>query len=130
MEKRNHRKVVIQLLGGKCKNCGRINDLEDDHIIPLSMGGTDDAVNHQVLCGPCHKEKTRLDLEKLAFYRIFMQKASNREQVLQSIDFVVKTNEDLRKAGLDSNVTTPAMASKYMHGWLKRSANSRRREMI
>jgi 5-methylcytosine-specific restriction protein A len=30
-----------------------------DHIIPLSMGGTDDEENIQCLCNECHDKKTR-----------------------------------------------------------------------
>lgn len=30
-----------------------------DHIIPLAKGGTHDRSNYQLLCEPCHLEKTR-----------------------------------------------------------------------
>lgn len=33
-----------------------------DHIIPIALGGTNAQENIQVLCSPCHKEKTRLDM--------------------------------------------------------------------
>lgn len=33
-----------------------------DHIIPLAKGGQDIDSNLQILCRPCHKAKTRVDL--------------------------------------------------------------------
>ncbi len=31
---------------------------QTDHIVPLSLGGTDDESNLQRLCNPCHDEKS------------------------------------------------------------------------
>ena len=49
--------------GGKCAACERVVfgkcDVHLDHIVPLSQGGTDDDANLQVLCVPCHEDKTR-----------------------------------------------------------------------
>lgn len=59
--------------GCACKSCGEIfekplyeggpplpclGSLELDHIVPLHRGGTDAPDNLQLLCSPCHKEKT------------------------------------------------------------------------
>ena len=41
----------------KCKMCQTDKDLEIDHIIPVSRGGTDDFNNLQVLCKKCNLEK-------------------------------------------------------------------------
>lgn len=43
-----------------CAMCGRLTDnLELDHIIPVSHGGKDDRHNLQGLCPePCHRQKT------------------------------------------------------------------------
>ena len=31
---------------------------DDDHVVPLSLGGSDAEANHQGMCNPCHKVKT------------------------------------------------------------------------
>jgi 5-methylcytosine-specific restriction endonuclease McrA len=47
----------------KCNHCKMLlpPSKEDDHIIPLWKGGTNDRENQQYLCRNCHGEKTRKD---------------------------------------------------------------------
>jgi 5-methylcytosine-specific restriction endonuclease McrA len=40
-----------------CEACGDECKLTKDHIVPLSMGGSNDASNLQGLCGPCNSRK-------------------------------------------------------------------------
>ncbi len=42
---------------GRCVKCDSNEKLEFDHIIPLSMGGSDTARNIQLLCEICNREK-------------------------------------------------------------------------
>ncbi len=42
---------------GKCQNCGRVDNLTLDHIIPISQGGTDNHKNLQCLCWRCNRKK-------------------------------------------------------------------------
>jgi len=48
---------VWQRDGGVCVSCGSKERLEFDHIIPLTMGGSNTARNLQLLCEPCNRAK-------------------------------------------------------------------------
>lgn len=43
--------------GYRCRKCGSENNLEIDHIIPISKGGKSTPNNLQTLCHKCNYEK-------------------------------------------------------------------------
>ena len=43
--------------GGRCVQCGAATDLEYDHIIPVSKGGSNGERNVQLLCAHCNRTK-------------------------------------------------------------------------
>ena len=43
--------------GGQCVTCKNSYDLEFDHVIPFSFGGSSSEENLQLLCGPCNRRK-------------------------------------------------------------------------
>ena len=55
----------------KCKHCHNTLDYtyQTDHVVPLSLGGTNDLTNLQALCCNCHARKGIADLhaERRAF---------------------------------------------------------------
>lgn len=57
----NDVRAVILKRDGKCLQCGSTEDLTLDHIIPRSVGGTDDPENLQTLCRRCNSGKNNRD---------------------------------------------------------------------
>ena len=51
------KKEVFKRDGGACVECGMNADLQFDHVIPVAMGGSNEAENIQILCGPCNRAK-------------------------------------------------------------------------
>jgi hypothetical protein len=52
----------------QCKICHSTTNIEIDHIIPVSKGGTKDISNLQVLCKECHTEKSTEEYSEYVDY--------------------------------------------------------------
>jgi hypothetical protein len=50
--------IVFSRDGGICQCCGSSDQLEFDHIMPFSCGGSNDASNVQLLCMRCNRSKS------------------------------------------------------------------------
>lgn len=55
--KKEVKDLVWKRDGGKCLACGSRANVEYDHIVPVSKGGTSDAENLQLLCSSCNRKK-------------------------------------------------------------------------
>lgn len=53
----NVRVEVWRRDGGKCARCGSRQDLEFDHIVPVSRGGSNTTRNIELLCEKCNRGK-------------------------------------------------------------------------
>lgn len=51
------RSLLVQRDGDLCRHCGSGEDIEVDHIHPVALGGTDEALNLQLLCRRCNRAK-------------------------------------------------------------------------
>lgn len=48
---------VLARHSGRCAQCGSVERIEMDHIVPLSRGGAHSHDNVQPLCAPCNRRK-------------------------------------------------------------------------
>lgn len=55
--KKHERRIVLERDGHRCKSCNSKWDLTIDHIVPLSLGGTNNLENLQTLCQSCNQGK-------------------------------------------------------------------------
>ena len=104
-------------------HCGkkfRKGDIDIDHIIPKSIGGTNDAKNLQCLCKHCNRSKqadtsrTKQDLKnRKATYKmtkravILREQIKNNKQLLRE-DIAALSNEDLKNFLNDAEVMAKA----------------------
>ena len=51
------KQLIWERDGAQCAQCGSTEELQYDHIIPFSQGGSSEAENLQILCGPCNRSK-------------------------------------------------------------------------
>lgn len=58
------REDVLRKYNYSCVNCNSVDSLQIDHIIPLSLGGTNDVSNLQVLCKSCNCSKGGRRMQK------------------------------------------------------------------
>lgn len=54
----DRKREVFQRDGWRCRECSSVLQLQVDHVINRSVGGTHDMRNLQTLCAICHHYKT------------------------------------------------------------------------
>lgn len=52
------RELVLARDRYRCKHCDRAGELQIDHIVPWSAGGSDKTTNLRTLCTPCNQRKS------------------------------------------------------------------------
>lgn len=74
----NKQIIEYKKLHKYCEKCGKKDELEVHHIIPLVEGGSDDFENFVALCSDCHKlfhNKNKSKLTKLGIEKAKKQNA-------------------------------------------------------
>lgn len=90
------RKEIRRRAGDRCRVCGATDDLELDHITPISLGGQGVPENGQLLCRTCHREKTSTELALQALMHR-MQKLVNDATALAARVQRWRTHYDNRR---------------------------------
>jgi len=54
---------LVEQYGEVCLNCGEIDDLAIDHILPIAKGGKSEYSNLQLLCRTCNTFKGKLAVD-------------------------------------------------------------------
>lgn len=62
--------AIVSKQGGKCLDCGEKKRLERDHIVPISLGGSDMACNIAGRCRSCNASKSN-SLQHVTQFSIF-----------------------------------------------------------
>lgn len=52
--------ALIAKYGERCANCGSVEALAIDHVLPIARGGRSELENLQLLCGACNRLKGKL----------------------------------------------------------------------
>ena len=51
------RPILLVKYNNSCADCGATENLQVDHIVAISNGGSTDIGNLQILCKPCNQKK-------------------------------------------------------------------------
>jgi len=62
-----------------------VNHTHIDHIIPLAAGGNNEADNLQLICIPCHQQKTRKEQENQEYVKTSATESSFNSRTLDII---------------------------------------------
>lgn len=89
------RRSILERQGGACHDCGEMRHpetFEDDHAIPLWLGGTNDLSNRVLRCVTCHAKKTakearsRAKIERTRDTEVHGRKRSKKERALERME--------------------------------------------
>ena len=114
------KKIVYTRDGGKCKCCGSTQQLEYDHIVPYSCGGSNDRNNIQLLCQKCNRSKSNDCYCHIHGKKVGIDCCNDKEQKIRSgINSHPNTAQQCtgmtKKGTRCRNRTTNASGRCYLH---------------
>lgn len=96
----------------RCKHSFPFHRLTIDHIVPISQGGTNDDDNLQLLCAPCHTDKTKEENRTAAPRKagaVFSQARPPHRRVRR----MVPTKSKVRKHGRVRDMGRTSVEGRY-----------------
>ena len=82
---KEQREEIKLKFGGRC-SCGCTTGLQIDHVEPLACGGTNDMDNLQLLCKPCHYEKSKNERDNNQYFKLNPITSSFNDRVRKTFD--------------------------------------------
>jgi hypothetical protein len=107
--------------GGQCQCCGSYDNIEYDHVIPFSCGGTSDASNIQLLCLKCNRSKSNSCFCKVHDKKVGNNCCDGKEKVNQSSESQKSASESTQCTGTTKKgtrcrkMTTNSNGRCYLH---------------
>jgi len=116
------KRMVYARDGGKCQCCGSFENLEYDHIIPYSCGGSSDASNIQLLCLKCNRSKSNSCYCKVHNKKVGNNCCKEKSTVYKSTESSSATKSKAsqctgttKKGARCRNMTTNSNGRCYLH---------------
>ena len=110
--------IVYTRDGGKCQCCGSFENIEYDHIMPYSCGGSGDASNIQLLCLKCNRSKSNSCYCKIHNNKVGDNCCDRKSNINQSPQFNSATKKSSGTSSQCTGTTNKGIRCK------KRTTNS------
>lgn len=120
---KSQRLDVLHAAGGLCHICGqtinlaRGDKMEIEHVIPIALGGLDDAINTRPAHRACHAQKTKSDVKTIA--KAKRVKAKHTGQFRPPRHIVPGSKASAFKKTLSGAVILRATGEIISKGWSK-----------
>lgn len=93
------RNFIFTRDGWSCRYCGTFcglsNDLEIDHLIPISLGGSDHRLNLVAACFRCNRSKSDSLASKAAIINVREESKEREKKIKSQIDEELKGFREL-----------------------------------
>ena len=108
------KKIVYSRDRGTCNCCGSSSNLEYDHIMPYSCGGSSEVSNIQLLCLPCNRSKSNSCTCKIHSRRAGINCCDNTA-TKKSSSTAIQCTGTTKKGNRCKNKTTSSTGRCHLH---------------
>lgn len=108
------KKIVYSRDRGTCNCCGSSSNLEYDHIMPYSCGGSSEVSNIQLLCLPCNRSKSNSCTCKIHSRRVGINCCDNTT-TKKSSSVASQCTGTTKKGNRCKNKTTSSNGRCHLH---------------